>query len=206
MRAVALGCVVVFAAGCRDMAEPPTARDAGRAPVVRRVPRREAVELAPSPGSAPRGVQDNSIIEEPKVGIELAANAIPLFDPHMRYDKTTEVTISGPIVALIHTPLAGDRTGLFVKISAGGETPVVYMGPEEWLFFHDIRPAMTHQLFVTGSRAEMNGQMVIMARKIILNGLEVHLRDANGNPFWTEPIVAPAGEPVVSSGQATVRR
>jgi hypothetical protein len=126
----------------------------------------------------------------------------------MRYDRTTEVTIRGPIVGLMRVALAGDRTGLFVRVSTQGELPYAYLGPEEWLFFHDIRPGMTQEIFITGSRAELNGQIVMIARKIILNGLEVSLRDANGNTYWTEPAIRPqvVKEPVAASTDARIKR
>jgi len=201
--------VLVFSAGCRDMFEPPMSRDINGGPPMRRLGTRSVVELAPQPGSAPSAVGDGGLVlEPPKIGIETAANAIPLFDPYMRYDRTTEVTIRGPIVSLMRVPLAGDRTGLFVRVSTQGELAYAYLGPEEWLFFHDIRPGMTQEIFITGSRAELNGQIVMIARKIILNGVEVSLRDANGNPYWTEPVIRPqvVKEPVTASTVARIKR
>lgn len=202
-------CALALSAGCRDMAEPPMSRDVNGGPPMRRLATRPVVELAPVPGSAPRAVGDGGVVlEPPKIGIETAANSIPLFDPYMRYDRTTEVTIRGPIVGLMRVPLVGDRTGLFVRVSTVGELPYAYLGPEEWLFFHDIRPGITQEVFVTGSRADFNGQIVMMARKIILNGVEVSLRDANGNPYWTEPVIRPqvVKEPVTASTEARINR
>ena len=176
---------------------------------MRRLPTRPVVELAPAPGTAPRDVQDGGIVtERPKMGIQTAANSVLLFDPNMRFDRTTEITVRGSIVGRMRVPLVGDRTGLFVRVDVGGEIPYVYLGPEEWLFFHDIRPGMTEPILVTGSRAELNGQIVIMARKIILHSVEVHLRDPDGNPYWTEPVIQPQvkNETVAASTADRTRR
>lgn len=174
-----------LAAGCRDFAAPPQRRLAGRPPVL---------ELAPARGTAPRNVQDGDRVirdRREKVGVITAASSdgLAMFHPNMRYDPTTEVTIRGPIVGYRRIPLSGDRTGLFLRVSAGGEVSHVYLGPEEWLVLHDIYPDMTKQVLVTGSRAELGEQIVIMARKIVLNGADYHLRNQAGHPYWTEPIV-----------------
>jgi hypothetical protein len=167
-------------AGCRD-------RFAERRELERR-PR--VAELSPSAGTAPRDVRDGgSAIYESRAGIEVLATTSPGFDPYMRYDPTTVGTVRGPILGFERVPLVGDRTGLFVRINEGGDFPYIYLGPEEWLFSRDVTPDMTEQILATGSRVVRDGRIVIMARKIVLDGRELDLRDREGNPYWTEPVV-----------------
>jgi hypothetical protein len=187
-RSVVIGGLVLagLVAGCRDLAAPPT----------RRATTRPVVELAPAPGSAPQEVLDggNVVSPPPPAGVTLAINAVTLFDPSMRYDRTTELTVRGDIVGLVRTTLIGDRTGLFVRMNTGGEVPLVYLGPEEWLFTHSIRPSVTEAIMVTGSRADLNGRIVIIARRIVWKGAEIHLRDAEGRPYWSEPMLRPKAD------------
>jgi hypothetical protein len=110
-------------------------------------------------------------------------------DPYIVYSKSSEITIHGPINGFARVPLAGDRTGLFVRIDAGGEFPYIYLGPEQWLFANSINPQMTNQILAIGSRSGR----VVLARRIILGGYEIDLRDANGSPYWDEPMMLTAG-------------
>jgi len=118
-------------------------------------------------------------------------------DPYLEYNKATEITVHGAINGFSRVPLTDSRTGLFVRINAGGAFPYIYLGPEQWLFFNGIDPKMTNTILAEGSRVGN----VIMARKLVWNGYEYELRNADGVPFWTEPAIAaspatPDQEPV----------
>jgi hypothetical protein len=119
------------------------------------------------------------------------------FEPYLEYNKATEITVHGAINGFARVPLTDNRTGLFVRINAGGDFPYIYLGPEQWLFFNGIDPKMTNTILAVGSRVGN----VIMARKLVWNGYEYELRNEDGVPFWTEPAIAaspatPNQEPV----------
>jgi hypothetical protein len=179
--------LMLLLAGCNNNVARNPLTGEREAPLV--AERNRLSELPPAPGTAPRVVADGGeVVIGPKVAVETAASYHGGLDPYMRYDTTTERTIRGPILGLERVPLTGDRTGLFVKINDGGEFPLIYVGPEEWLFTHDITPSMTEQIFATGSRVVVGDQIVILARKVLHDGVEIDLRDRDGNPRWTEPV------------------
>jgi hypothetical protein len=189
-------CAVVALAGCGPTNRAPVRRVA----VPSRVARVSTPPLREAPPISTRRAEVRELpptMNRPS-GIITSQTEVSL-DPFILYSKSSEVTIHGPINGLARVPLAGDRTGLFVRIDAGGDFPYIYLGPEQWLFANSIDPKMTNNILAVGSRSGR----VILARKIILGGYEYDLRTVNGSPYWDEPITLTAG---AEPGQRTTKR
>jgi hypothetical protein len=113
-------------------------------------------------------------------------------DPYtLQYNPTTVITLRGAVLGFRRISLEDDRTGLFVRISGGGDLLWVYLGPEQWLIDHGVRPDMTEQFSVTGSMINTERERLMIAREIAIDGLRVELRDDLGTPNWSPRLEAP---------------
>lgn len=121
-------------------------------------------------------------------GAVRTAAALRPADPYTDlYDRNTVMTFRGPVLGLRRIPLANDKTGLFIEVKQGGEIPPVYLGPQDWLFDHQITPAITNEVVVTGSVVQADGAQMMIAREITLRDVHLELRDEAGQPRWPIP-------------------
>jgi len=103
------------------------------------------------------------------------------------YDPAKEETISGQVVSIeTSAPMPGMTPGMQMLVQTDdGQSTRVQVGPAWYLERQDLGiPANTH-VQVTGARAEINGQPVLMAREVQFDGQVVTLRDAQGMPMWS---------------------
>lgn len=127
-------------------------------------------------------------------------------DPYtMQYNPTTVITLRGGVLGFRRISLEDDRTGLYVRISGGGDLLWVYLGPEQWLIDHGVRPDMTEQFTVTGSMITTEGERLMVAREITIDGLKVELRDELGTPNWS-PRLEPPPPPKRTQAEVKERR
>jgi hypothetical protein len=100
------------------------------------------------------------------------------------YDKTTEVTVTGTVEAVVpqHNHMGGMGTHLTFKTETG---PLdVHLGPANWLSEKKFEFAKGDQLTIVGSAVTFNGEKALIAREITKGEQKITLRNANGVPLW----------------------
>jgi len=65
-----------------------------------------------------------------------------------------------------------------------GKTTRVQVGPTWYLERQDLDVKENTRVQITGARAEIDGQPVLMAREVQFDGQVITLRDAQGIPMW----------------------
>jgi len=103
------------------------------------------------------------------------------------YDPAKEQTISGPVVSIeTSAPMPGMAPGMQMLVQTDdGKSTRVQVGPAWYLERQDLDVQENTKVQVTGARAEVEGQPVLMAREVQFNGQLVTLRDAQGMPMWS---------------------
>jgi hypothetical protein len=66
-----------------------------------------------------------------------------------------------------------------------GKSTRVQVGPVWYLERQDLDIKENTRVQVTGARAEIDGQPVLMAREVQFDGQVLTLRDAQGMPAWS---------------------
>jgi sporulation protein YlmC with PRC-barrel domain len=108
--------------------------------------------------------------------------------PYSRlYDPAGEQTISGQVVRIeTSAPMPGMAPGVQMLVQADdGKSTRVQVGPVWYLERQDLDIKENIHVQVTGARAEMDGQPVLMAREVQFDGQILTLRDAQGMPMWS---------------------
>jgi sporulation protein YlmC with PRC-barrel domain len=103
------------------------------------------------------------------------------------YDPAKEQTISGPVVSIeTSAPLPGMAPGMQMLVQTDdGKSTRVQVGPAWYMERQDLDVKENTRVQVTGARAEIDGQPVLMAREVQLDGQIITLRDAQGLPMWS---------------------
>jgi sporulation protein YlmC with PRC-barrel domain len=102
------------------------------------------------------------------------------------YDPAKEQTISGQVVSIeTSAPMPGMAPGMQMLVQTeDGKSTRVQVGPAWYLERQDLDMKENTHVQVTGARAEIEGQPVLMAREVQFDGQFVTLRDAQGMPMW----------------------
>ena len=103
------------------------------------------------------------------------------------YDPAKEQTISGHVLSLeTSAPMPGMAPGMQMLVQTDdGKSTRVQVGPVWYLERQDLDIKENTRVQVTGARAEIEGQPVLMAREVQLDGQVLTLRDAQGMPTWS---------------------
>ena len=103
------------------------------------------------------------------------------------YDPAKEQTISGQIVSIeTRAPMPGMAPGMQMLVQTDdGKSTRVQVGPAWYLERQDLDIKENTRVQVTGARAEIEGQPVLMARDVQFDGQVITLRDAQGMPMWS---------------------
>ena len=103
------------------------------------------------------------------------------------YDPAKEQTISGQVVSIeTSAPMPGMAPGMQMLVQTDdGKSTRVHVGPAWYLERQDLDMKENTHVQVTGARAEIEGQPVLMAREVQFDGQLVTLRDAQGMPMWS---------------------
>lgn len=141
-----------------------------------------ALPAGEAPATAP------VVVSTPATAPEVT-NARPV-DPYTAdYKPGSVVTIRGPVVGFKRIALSHDRTGLFARVSVGGEFPDVYLGPEPWLIDHNFLPEITSVISATGSMVSTaNGPPMLIARDATMGDTRVAIREEDGTPLYPVPV------------------
>ena len=107
-----------------------------------------------------------------------AAPALP------RYDKKTEITLKGPIVEVKLIDTASGVQGTHLMLHQGQEMIEVFAGPTTTLTAGGMVFAKGDTVEVIGSKVEINGAPVLLARQIKKGAKSIAMRDENGRPSW----------------------
>src|SRR5262249_38839639 len=108
--------------------------------------------------------------------------------PYSRlYDPAKEQTINGQVVSIeTSAPMSGMAPGMQMLVQADdGKSTRVQVGPVWYLERQDLDIKENTRVQVTGARAEIEGQPVLMAREVQFDGQVIMLRDAQGMPMWS---------------------
>jgi sporulation protein YlmC with PRC-barrel domain len=103
------------------------------------------------------------------------------------YDPAKEQTISGQVMSIeTSAPMPGMTPGMQMLVQTDdGKSTRVQVGPAWYLERQDLDVKETTRVQVTGARAEIDGQPVLMAREVQFDGQIIMLRDAQGMPMWS---------------------
>jgi sporulation protein YlmC with PRC-barrel domain len=103
------------------------------------------------------------------------------------YDPAKEEAISGQVVSIeTSAPMPGMAPGMQMLVQTDdGQSTRVQVGPTWYLERQDLGIQENTHVQVTGARAEIDGQPVLMAREVQFDGQVVTLRDAQGMPMWS---------------------
>jgi hypothetical protein len=101
-----------------------------------------------------------------------------------RYDKTTEMTIEGTVKEVLRPDDGRGRKGMHLMIEAAEQTWTVHLGPASWVQAKGFSFAAGDAVTVFGSRIEVDGKPVLIAREVTKGDAKLELRDESGNPLW----------------------
>jgi sporulation protein YlmC with PRC-barrel domain len=103
------------------------------------------------------------------------------------YDPEKEETISGQVVSIeTSAPMPGMAPGMQMLVQTDdGQSTRVQVGPTWFLERQDLDMQENTHVQVTGARAEIGGQPVLMAREVQFDGQVIMLRDTQGMPMWS---------------------
>jgi hypothetical protein len=82
-------------------------------------------------------------------------------------------------------PYADGRawTTLLVRTKEGG-VAMVELGPTKYVDAQAVRLTMGKEIWVSGSKSWMNGDSIILADRLNVDGFKPSFRKADGSPFW----------------------
>ena len=103
------------------------------------------------------------------------------------YDPAKEQTISGQVVSIeTSAPMPDMAPGMQLLVQTDdGKSTRVQVGPAWYMERQDLNVKENTHVQVTGARAEIEGQPVLMAREVQFDGQVIMLRDAQGMPMWS---------------------
>jgi sporulation protein YlmC with PRC-barrel domain len=142
---------------------------------------------------SPQMLQQASTYEKGKEPVSVPAGELRgggwgVDTPYGRlYDPAKEQTISGQVVSIEPSaPMPGMAPGMQMLVQTDdGKSTRVQVGPAWYLERQDLDVKENTHVQVTGARAELEGQPVLMAREVQFDGQLVTLRDAQGMPMWS---------------------
>lgn len=104
----------------------------------------------------------------------------------LRYDRSTEMTIRGPVLGKKFIRLDEDSTAEIVELQPGGDFIDVMLGTTKFMYHHDIELGIADQIMVTGSRITVNDRPMLLAREVTFGSSVYRLRYEDGWPRWVE--------------------
>jgi len=115
------------------------------------------------------------------------------------FNPQSITTISGQVVSKQNfTPPGAQAQGVLLNIMEDGETIQVHLGPYSYMQRQSVQIEAGDQVEITGSRVMHQGQEVIMASQVRVNGQTIQLRDQTGRPMWQtdqqQPGMQPGGQ------------
>lgn len=101
------------------------------------------------------------------------------------YDPKTETTVKGTIGEVQQqTGMNGSR-GTHLILKTDSETLTIHVGPSSFIAKKNFSFTKGDAIEVSGSKIDVNGKPVILAREITKNEKTLVLRNAQGIPEWS---------------------
>lgn len=101
------------------------------------------------------------------------------------YNSSTVDTIIGEVSQVDNiSPIKGMGPGIRVLVKTKNEIIPAFIAPI-WLTKYlnlTIRPQ--DQIEITGSHVQLDGKIIILASRVVSNGIILQLRDNKGHPIW----------------------
>lgn len=121
------------------------------------------------------------------------------------YQSGREITISGKILGMDtnRKPLKSMSPATSITVlERDGKVAEVHLGPTWYMRNIKSHIEVGNPVKVTGSQVDINGDHVLLARKLIEGNHVLYLRDVSGFPFWvaTHPVT---GTVIASSGSSS---
>ena len=118
-----------------------------------------------------------------------AAQAWPQMGPGMGYgrgfyDSSTEITARGLVEEVQNSAYPGQWGGTHVSLKTDKGTFDVRLGPTPFLSQNNFNVAKGDTLSVAGSKLNIQGTDILIAREVIKDGKTLTLRNAQGFPAW----------------------
>ena len=95
------------------------------------------------------------------------------------YNPATVETVNGSITDIISV----NTRGLHIKVKTASGIISVHLGPD-WFIKEKITLAVGDSVTATGSKVQMNGEAVIIAKTVCKGTITLQLRNDNGVPLW----------------------
>jgi len=101
-----------------------------------------------------------------------------------KYNPATEITISGVVDDVVQNQGKRGRTGTHVTLKSGSDVMTVHLGPSAFLDNNNFTVNKGDKVRVTGSKVQLGGKDVVIAREIKKADQVLTLRDEQGLPKW----------------------
>lgn len=101
-----------------------------------------------------------------------------------KYNPATEITVSGVVDDVVQNQGKRGRTGIHVMVKSGSDVLTVHLGPSEFLGNSKFSVAKGDKIEVVGSKVQLGGNNVVIAREVKKADQVLTLRDAQGLPKW----------------------
>ncbi len=103
--------------------------------------------------------------------------------PMMRYDVSTETTITGTVQEVLRPQHSG-MMGTHLTVKTATETIEVHLGPSDFIANAGFNFAKGDSVRVLGSIVMMDDGEFLIAREVTKDGKTLTLRDKTGRPLW----------------------
>ena len=101
------------------------------------------------------------------------------------YNPATETTVKGTVEDVMQTAGRHGWSGIHLSLKTDQGTYDVHVGPTSYVSSQQFTLSKGDSLEVTGSKTQMNGKDVLIARQITKEGKTLTLRDEQGIPKWS---------------------
>ena len=104
------------------------------------------------------------------------------------YDPSTETTLKGVVEKVEEVKPAerpGRLGGTHLVVKSEGKSYEIHVGPSAFLQEKNWKFAEGDQIEITGSKVNLNGEEVVLARTIKKDDRTLTLRDEKGIPVWS---------------------
>jgi hypothetical protein len=101
------------------------------------------------------------------------------------YDKATEVTVRGEVTEVTTVQGSRSKSGVHVTVAGDTGTVTVHLGPASYLETQNLTLAKGDVVEIVGSKVQVAGEEVVVARTVKKGETTTVLRDENGLPLWS---------------------
>ncbi len=100
------------------------------------------------------------------------------------YDPATEVTLTASVQEVVEHHGYQGWYGVHLIVEADGSSVEAHIGPLAYLAAQQFEIAAGDEIEVVGSKVQAEDKIVLIARKVVVEGNVLELRDEDGKPRW----------------------